>query len=88
MEETRRLLYREKYPKRSTVEIAKRDVLEDFIRTWKLHHRLEPQQLDYAERTGKIKSVGFYHGGDVLYEIEGVPGIWHERLLEACTSTS
>jgi hypothetical protein len=40
------------------------------------------------QKTGKIKSVGFYHGGDVLYEIEGVPGIWHERCLEACTSTS
>jgi len=51
------------------VQIAKRDVLEDFIGTWKLHHKLEPQQLDYAGRTGKIKSVSFYHGGYELYQM-------------------
>jgi hypothetical protein len=78
MEETRRLLYREKYPTGSLVNVAKRDIL----------NKLQAEQLDYAGKTGKIKSVGFYHGGDVLYEIEGVPGIWHERCLEACTSTS
>jgi hypothetical protein len=46
------------------------------------------EQLAYADKTGKIKSVGFYHGGDVLYEIERMPGIWHEQLLEAATSPS
>ena len=25
--------------------------------------------------------VGFYHGGDALYELEGVPGVWHEVCL-------
>ena len=25
--------------------------------------------------------VGYYHGGDVLYELEGVPGVWHEVCL-------
>jgi hypothetical protein len=88
MAETRKFLYSEKYPVGSLVKIARRDILEDFMRSWKLHNKLQADQLDYAGETGKIKSVGFYHGGDVLYEIEGVPGIWHERLLEACTSTS
>jgi hypothetical protein len=83
-----KFLYREKYPKGSTVEIAKRDVLDDFLQTWKLHSRLQAEELDYAGKTGKIKSVGFYHGGDVLYEIDDVPGIWHECCLVAHTSTS
>jgi hypothetical protein len=26
-------------------------------------------------------SVGFYHGGDVLYVLEGIPGVWHESCL-------
>jgi hypothetical protein len=49
MEETRRLLYREKYPTGSLVNVAKRDILEDFVRTWKLHNKLQAEQLDYAE---------------------------------------
>jgi hypothetical protein len=53
------------------------------MRTWKLHNKLIPEQLEYASTTGKIKSVGFYHGGDELYQIEGVPGIWHECCLES-----
>jgi hypothetical protein len=88
MQETKSFLYREKYSKGSAVQIAKRDGLEDFLRTWKLHNELQTEQLDYAGKTGKIKSVGFYHGGDALWEIEGVPGIWHERCLEAQGSTS
>jgi hypothetical protein len=74
--------YQEKFPVGTIVRIANRDALEDFMPTWKFHNRLQPDQLAFASKTGKIKSVGFYHGGDVLYEIEGVPGIWHERCLE------
>ena len=88
MEETRRFLYREKYPVGSLVRIGKREALEEFRRSWKLYNKLMPDQLDYGGKTGKIKSVGFYHGGDVLYEIEGVPGIWHECCVEMCTSLS
>jgi hypothetical protein len=22
-----------------------------------------------------------YHGADILYELEGMPGIWHQHLL-------
>jgi hypothetical protein len=83
-----KFLYREKYPKGGLVKIARRDVLENFLRTWKLHNKLQPEQLDYAGQTGTIKSVGFYHGGDVLYEIEDVRGIWHECCLEAVTLPS
>jgi hypothetical protein len=29
--------------------------------------------------------VGFYHGGDPLYSLDGVPGVWHERCLVLAT---
>ena len=77
--------YQEEYPVGTLVRIAERSVLEEFIRTWKFHNKLQPQQLDCAGRIGKVKSVGFYHGGDELYEIENVPGIWHECCLERST---
>jgi hypothetical protein len=73
----------EEFPIGSLVKIATRSSLEDFMRTWKLHNKLMPEQLEYAGTSGKIKSVGFYHGGDELYQIEGVPGIWHECCLES-----
>jgi hypothetical protein len=30
-----------------------------------------------------VKDVGFYHGGDELYQVAGIPGTWHEECLEA-----
>ena len=76
--------YHEEYPVGTLVKIADRATLEGFMRTWKLHNKLEPVQLDYASRTGTVKSVGFYFGGDELYQIGGVPGIWHECCLQSC----
>jgi hypothetical protein len=75
--------YKEEFPKGSQVKIADRVFLEDFLRTWKFHHKLEPDQLRFADKTAKVKSIGFYHGGDELYELEGVPGTWHEQCLRA-----
>jgi hypothetical protein len=80
--------YKAEFPVGSLVRIAGRDALEHFMRTWKFHNKLQPEQLDYGGKAGKIRSVGFYHGGDELYQIEGVPGIWHEQCLEAHTLTS
>jgi hypothetical protein len=80
-------LYKEEFPKNSTVQIAGRAFLENFLTTWKLHHELEPQQLNYANKIAKVKSVGFYHGGDELYELKGVPGIWHGQCLGAVVET-
>jgi hypothetical protein len=73
--------YKEEFLKGSTVQIADRAFLEDFLKTWKLHHKLEPEQMSYAGTIAKVKSVGFYHGGDELYELRGVPSIWHEECL-------
>lgn len=73
--------YKEEFLKGTTVQIADRTSLENFLETWKLHHKLEPEQLNYADKIAKVKSVGFYHGGDELYELRGVPGTWHEQCL-------
>jgi hypothetical protein len=75
--------YREEFPKGSTVRIADHAFLEDFLKSWKLHHSLDVQQLSYGSKTATVKSVFFYHGGDDLYELDGVPGIWHEQCLTA-----
>jgi len=48
-------------------------------------YELQPYQLNYANHIAEVKSFGFYHGGDVLYELKGVPGIWHEQCLEAAS---
>jgi hypothetical protein len=37
--------------------------------------------LKFAAKVAKVKSVGFYHGGGVLYQLKGVPGTWHEQCL-------
>ena len=75
--------YKEEFSIGSTVRIASRSFLENFLRNWKLHHRLEPEQLNYAGQIGEVESVAFYHGGDELYRLKGIPGIWHENCLES-----
>jgi hypothetical protein len=64
------------------VQIADRRRLEQFVRSWTLHHPLEPSQLAFAGARAVVKSVSFYHGGDELYVLEGLPGIWHEACLD------
>lgn len=76
-------LYKAEFPQGSTVKIASRSFLEEFLETWKFHNKLEPEQLDYAGQIAEVEFVGFYHGGDELYRLKGIPGIWHEQCLEA-----
>lgn len=78
-------IYREAFPKGSTVKIQNRSFLENFLNSWKLHNRLSPEQLNYAEQIAEVESVGFYHGGDELYKLKNIPGIWHKQCLEAYT---
>ena len=73
----------QEYPSGSLVKIANRQTLEEFMQTWKFHHKLQPEQLDFADKIGKVELYGFYHGGDELYKVEGASGIWHESCLEA-----
>jgi len=74
-------LYTATFPPGSKVRIADRQFLENFVATWKFHNRLLPEQVGYAERVAVVEKVGFYHGGDQLYNLEGIPGIWHEQCL-------
>jgi hypothetical protein len=75
--------YKVEYPKGTMVKIANRPSLELFLQTWKLHNRLMADQLDYADRVAEVESVGFYHGGDELYKLKDIPGVWHEQCLVA-----
>ena len=75
--------YEALFPEGTLVEIVSREELERFRDQWRLHHKLEPEQLACAGKSGRVSSVGYYHGGDVLYLVEGIPGIWHECCLNA-----
>jgi len=81
-------LYKEEFPVGSMVRIADAQWLQEFQRTWKYHHKLDPEQLNYAGQVGKVEKVGFYHGGDVLYELRSVPGTWHEQCLGPATPSN
>lgn len=76
--------YKEKFKKGSCVRVLGRAKLEDFKKSWQYHHPLQNEQISFAETQAEVVSVGFYHGGDVLYELAGIPGIWHEICLESC----
>lgn len=78
--------YSERYPVGSRVRVANRKHLEAFRRDWQFHNPLELHQLSYAGTRAVVSDIGFYHGGDVLYSLSGVPGVWHEECLMAETS--
>ncbi len=63
------------------VRIADRAFLEQFLEAGQYHHELEPEQLDSAGRVAKVEKVEFFHGGDEIYSLEGIPGVWHEECL-------
>jgi hypothetical protein len=75
--------YREAFPVGTEVRIADRSFLEEFRATWKFHHKLQGEQLAYAGRTAKVEEVGFYHGGDPVYKLAEIPGLWLEPCLRA-----
>jgi hypothetical protein len=76
-----------KYPAGTSVRVKSRVELEAFLREWKYHNPLQPDQLECAGQVAAVAKSGMYHGGDVLYELSGIPGIWHERCLEAVSAT-
>ncbi|HTV47809.1 MAG TPA: hypothetical protein VMG59_05145 [Phycisphaerae bacterium] len=71
------------FPTGTIVRIATVEILSQFMRPqWKFHHPIEEFQLGFAGREAKVRSVGYYHGGDELYWLDGILGIWHEKCLE------
>jgi hypothetical protein len=75
-------VYQERFPVGTTVKIKDREYLQDFLKSWHLHNPLRLEQVDHGGQLDVVKKVGFYHGGDVLYELEHSPGIWHEQYLQ------
>ena len=74
--------YDEDFPVGSKVRVADASVLEHYLRpNWVYDHPLDPANIRLAGSVQVVASVAFYHGGDVLYELEGVPGQWHEACL-------
>ena len=75
--------YKAAYPRGSKVRVVSRGALETFAESWKYHHKLVPEQMEHAGAAAIVAEVSFYHGGDQLYVLENVPGIWHESCLES-----
>jgi len=75
-------LYNPEYPIGTIVRVIGQADLDLFRRDWRYHHPLEDEQMGFAGVVAAVIEVGFYHGGDELYKLEGVPGIWHEGCIE------
>jgi hypothetical protein len=73
--------YHEEFPVGIVVRVAERQALEEFAQVWKYHHPLQPHQLEFAGCIAQVATIDFYHGGDELYSLEGIPGTWHEVCL-------
>jgi len=73
--------YKEAFPTGTEVRIADLAFLKEFLATWKYHHKLGSEQLAYASTVSKVKGVSFYHGGDPVYELTDIPGLWLEQCL-------
>ena len=73
--------YSAKFARGELVQIGSFELLEAYKRTWRYHDPLKDDQLEHAGRVVRVRKAGFYHGGDPLYELEDVPGIWHEACL-------
>jgi hypothetical protein len=71
-----------KFQPGQSVRIADRAALDEFFRSYRLHHPLAEAQLEHAGKVATVIRAYMYHGADQLYELTGVPGIWHEHLLE------
>ena len=63
------------------MRIVDRVRLEEFRRIWRYHHPLADEQMPFSGSKAQVKSVVFYHGGDELYTLDGIPGISHECCL-------
>jgi hypothetical protein len=74
--------YKEKYPVGTRVRIGALERLRQFKQKWKYHDPISDLQIQAAGKVDRVRAVGFYHGGDVLYELEFAPGTWHEECLE------
>jgi hypothetical protein len=73
--------YNSRFPKGAKARVADRATLEKFMATWSYHHKLQPEQLEYAGVVAIVADVGYYFGGDPVYDLEGIPGQWLDQCL-------
>ncbi|MFY9632562.1 MAG: hypothetical protein WAJ94_13240 [Candidatus Cybelea sp.] len=74
--------YKERFPIGCPVEVADEETLNHFKATWKYHHPLDAGQLHFAGLITTVSSIGYYHGGDVLYQLRDTPSYtWHDACL-------
>jgi hypothetical protein len=76
------------FKKGATVRIADRSELGSSGRCGAYHHPLDVDQLRFAGTLATVQDVGIYHGGDQLYQLSGVPGIWHLQCLKSVQRAS
>jgi len=80
--------YKEAVPRGTVVQVVDLPALQAFQDEWKLHHPLAEKQLSFAGRAATVADVSFYFGGDVLYQLRGLPGTWHESCLRPAAQPS
>lgn len=73
--------YEARFSVGESVRVKHRDALEQFARDWRYHNPLTAEQLSFADMIASVSEVGFYHGGDPLYKLDQLPGVWHEVCL-------
>ena len=73
--------YSEAFRVGQRVRVTSRAALDRFRDEWQLHNPLTDEQLAFADRPAVVREVGFYHGGDALYVLQDLPGLWHEPCL-------
>lgn len=71
-----------KFPVGTTVKITDLSALKAFMTKNTAVEPLKPEQLNHAGCTDTVKSYGIYFGGHVLYQLDHIPGIWHQECLE------
>jgi hypothetical protein len=80
--------YQAAFPTNTQVRIADLDFLSEFSKSWQYHHKLQEDQFAYASRLATVVEVGFYHGGDPVYKLANVPGLWLEQCLRCADLNS
>jgi hypothetical protein len=49
---------------------------------WRWHNPLDSDNLKFAGGVFAVVDIGYFHGGEVMYELQGIRGFWHEDSVE------
>src|SRR5215472_16999061 len=71
-----------KFPLGSSVRIKSTGQLEAFRRNGKLRFPPSENQVAHGGESDAVRRITSSVRGDVLYELEMAPGLWHEELLQ------